>query len=93
MPKGIKEKEAIAPARARCDFCGKPFAPGKWNSRTCEYCREVRGAPDQAETINYERVLDEWLKKNGKRILRKQPRRQSKRPSAKRGGAKKRRSG
>ena len=93
MPKGVKEKDAIAPARVRCDFCGKPFAPKKWNSRTCDYCREVRGAPDQAETINYEKVLDTWLKKNGKRVLRKQPRRQPTTRSARRGGGKKKRSG
>lgn len=70
MPKGHKTKEAPPPPHlVRCDFCPNKFRPAHWNSRTCASCRKA-GAPDQAETINYDKVLDAYLKKNGRRIRR-----------------------
>jgi hypothetical protein len=70
MPKGVKEKEHPPPERVRCDFCGRAFAPPVWNSRTCLKCQE-KGAPDQGITPNYERVLDLWLKMDGRRKRRR----------------------
>src|SRR3990172_45073 len=66
MPKGKKEKTALPPEWARCDFCGRSMQPIHWNSRTCEKCRQL-GAPDQGLSKNYEKELDVWLKKAGKR--------------------------
>ena len=35
------------PALVRCDFCGNPFHPPRWNSRTCHRCA-AHGSPDQS---------------------------------------------
>lgn len=69
MPKGKKERDAPAPAGARCDFCGEKIVPKKWNSRTCISCKQ-KGAPDQSETISYDVVVDKWLKMSGRKITR-----------------------
>ena len=71
MPKGIKVNKPEPPGKVICDFCGKKFKPKAWNSRTCNECRADKGAPDQELDVSYDKVVDLWLKKNGRKMRRK----------------------
>lgn len=68
MPKGVKVKTKEAPEVAHCDFCGQPFKPDKWNSRTCLRCFG-EGAPDQGRMDwgPYQKALADWLRLKGRK--------------------------
>lgn len=55
MTEGARKerKEPAPPSTVHCDFCGKPFCPPKWASRTCYHCSS-RGMPDQGGELSWE---------------------------------------
>ena len=67
MPKGQKIKSAKPPDLTRCDFCGQPMKPDRWNSRTCLRCF-TEGCPDQSRMTwkRYEKALKIYLRARGR---------------------------